>query len=41
VPTERVTAGLARKYGEVKLHFCTFGGLKATSEWIAGSGKEG
>jgi methylenetetrahydrofolate reductase (NADPH) len=23
------------RHGEVKLHFYTFGGLKATSEWIA------
>lgn len=25
-----------RRHGEVKLHFYTFGGLKATSEWIDG-----
>jgi methylenetetrahydrofolate reductase (NADPH) len=25
----------ARRHGDVKLHFYTFGGLKATSEWIA------
>ena len=25
----------ARRHGELKLHFYTFGGLKATSEWIA------
>jgi methylenetetrahydrofolate reductase (NADPH) len=25
-----------RRHGEVKLHFYPFGGLKATSEWIAG-----
>ena len=24
------------RHGEVKLHFYTFGGLRATSEWIAG-----
>jgi methylenetetrahydrofolate reductase (NADPH) len=29
------TAYDARRHGEVKLHFYTFGGLKATSEWIA------
>jgi methylenetetrahydrofolate reductase (NADPH) len=24
------------RHGEVKFHFYTFGGLRATSEWIAG-----
>jgi methylenetetrahydrofolate reductase (NADPH) len=24
-----------RRHGELKLHFYTFGGLKATSEWVA------
>ena len=24
-----------QRHGEVKLHFYTFGGLKATSEWLA------
>ncbi|UUU29329.1 methylenetetrahydrofolate reductase [Streptomyces sp. CA-210063] len=28
------------RHGEVKIHFYTFGGLKATSEWIAASRKE-
>jgi methylenetetrahydrofolate reductase (NADPH) len=29
-----------RRHGEVKLHFYTFGGLRATSEWIAEFRKE-
>ncbi|MGW2288797.1 methylenetetrahydrofolate reductase [Streptomyces phaeochromogenes] len=29
------------RHGEVKVHFYTFGGLKATSEWIAKFRKEG
>ncbi|WP_320774318.1 methylenetetrahydrofolate reductase [Streptomyces sp. CRN 30] len=28
------------RHGDVKIHFYTFGGLKATSEWIARVGKE-
>jgi methylenetetrahydrofolate reductase (NADPH) len=31
----------ARRHGQVKLHFYTFGGLKATTEWIAASRGEG
>jgi methylenetetrahydrofolate reductase (NADPH) len=30
----------ARRHGELKLHFYTFGGLKATSEWVAAFCKE-
>ena len=26
----------AGQHGDVKLHFYTFGGLKATSDWISG-----
>ncbi|GAA5700902.1 5,10-methylenetetrahydrofolate reductase [Streptomyces avermitilis] len=38
---DRFIRALAERYdvqrhGEVKLHFYTFGGLKATSEWVAG-----
>jgi methylenetetrahydrofolate reductase (NADPH) len=31
----------ARRHGELRLHFYTFGGLKATSQWVAEFRKEG
>ena len=34
-------AGLTPAHGDVKLHFYTFGGLRATAEWVREFGTDG